>query len=300
MDIEQTHNKEIRRITWIGAVINIFLSSAKIIVGNMAFSQSLIADGVHSLSDLLSDFAVLIGSRYWGNAPDEEHPYGHGRVETLVSLAIAIGLLIVAVEMIRGALIALNTPQVNTPGMLAFVVALISILLKEIIYRWTSAVGNRINSRALIANAWHHRTDAFSSIPVAVAVIGIRIFPEFVYLDQIATILVSLMLIKAAWDISKPNLLELMETQNHENIEQALQELASQYPEIIEIHKVRIRRVGNSHFVEMHVLVEGDTTVRVAHRLTEDIEQNLKTNNHEIMDFCIHIEPNDPEQHLQE
>lgn len=287
---------QIRKITVIGAIINIILSVSKILVGYLSFSQALIADGIHSLSDLISDGAVLIGSKYWGDEPDKKHPYGHGRIETLVTLGIGIALAVVAIGMIRESLLAINEVRANTPGVLALVVALVSVLSKEIIYRWTIKVGKKVNSRALIANAWHHRTDAFSSIPVAVAVIGIWIFPQLTYLDNIAAILVSLMLIKAAWDIASPCISEIMEEHDYNEIDNKVVQITESMPNIYDAHNIKTRRVGMLIFVEMHILVDGNMTVSSSHQLADKIEEELKKMNNQIYEVTIHIEPKDEEQ----
>lgn len=282
---------QIRKITVIGAIINIILSVSKILVGYLSFSQALIADGIHSLSDLISDGAVLIGSKYWADEPDKKHPYGHGRIETLVTLGIGIALAVVAIGMIREALLAINEVHANTPGVLALIVALSSILSKEIIYRWTIKTGKKINSRALIANAWHHRTDAFSSIPVAVAVIGVWVFPQLTYLDHIAAILVSLMLLKAAWDIASPCISEIMEEQDYHDIDNKVEEITEGISYIYDAHNIKTRRVGTLIFVEMHILVDGNMTVNKSHQLADDIEEELKKMNNQIYEVTIHIEP---------
>lgn len=291
MQLKKDDIRTIQKITWLGAFINILLAAAKILVGIIAFSQSLIADGIHSLSDLVTDAAVLIGSKFWGNEPDKKHPYGHGRIETLVSLGIGIGLAIVAIGIIRDAILSFKHPQVTPPGWIAFIVALISVASKEYIFRLTVKTGKKINSRALIANAWHHRTDALSSIPVALAVIGTHVFPTFVYFDQIATIIVSLMLLKAAYDIAHPCISELMEEQVHVDIEGDLLKITDKYPQIVNLHDIRIRRVGTMHFIEMHMFVKGDMSVNTSHALTEEIESTLHKNNQQIADVTIHIEP---------
>lgn len=297
MENKTNENKlyELRKITLAGAVINIVLSVSKILVGYFSFSQALIADGIHSLSDLISDAAVLIGSKYWSDEPDEKHPYGHGRIETLITLGIGIALAVVAVGIIRESLVSFNEVNANTPGVLALVVALFSILSKEIIYRWTIKTGKKINSRALIANAWHHRTDAFSSIPVAVAVVGVWVFPQFTYLDQIAAILVSLMLIKAAWDIASPCINEIMEAHDYHDIENEVEVIIKNMPSVFNAHNIKTRRVGTLMFVEMHILVDGKMTVSASHQLADEIEEKLKKMNKLIYEVTIHTEPKDEE-----
>lgn len=293
MNSTQNNTKTIQRITLVGAGINIILSAAKILVGIFAYSQALIADGIHSLSDLVSDAAILIGSKFWSDEPDEKHPYGHGRIETLVSLGIGVALAVVAFGIIIESIVSMSEPHTTAPGWLAFVVAIISIISKEFLYKLTVRAGKKVNSRALIANAWHHRTDSFSSIPVAIAVVGTQIFPEFVYLDHIAAILVSIMLLKASWEISRPCLAELMEAQSNQQINDKLLIFMLQHQKIHEFHKTRVHRVGNMNFVETHMLVDGNMTVSESHDITEDVALYLKDKFKDIGEVTVHIEPAD-------
>ena len=161
---------QIRKITWIGLIVNILLAAIKFTLGIVGRSHAVVADAVHSLSDLGTDFAILFGVKYWSKPADEDHPYGHRRIETFVTLLISCALLGVAVAIGYNALISLRDAHVRQPGWIAFYGALLSIVFKEVLYRWTFKVGKRAKSSAVLANAWHHRTDAFSSIPVAIAV----------------------------------------------------------------------------------------------------------------------------------
>lgn len=185
----------------------------------------------------------------------------------------------------------MGDPHTTSPGWLAFVVAIVSIVSKELLYRWTVRVGRAVNSRAVIANAWHHRTDSYSSIPVALAVVSMQIFPRFYYLDLIAAILVSIMLLKAAWDIARPCFSELMEEQSNQQIKDELCTYMDQHPQVYEFHKTRGRRVGNMNFVETHMLVSGDMTVSESHAITEEVETYLKDKFRDIADVTVHIEP---------
>ncbi len=180
--------KRIQRVTLFGSAINIFLSLIKIIGGVWVKSSSLVADGVHSFSDLITDFAVLFGMRFWSKAPDSDHPYGHGRIETFITMFIGVFLGGVGVYMAYEAVLGIIHYTPIRLSWVAFGVAVFSIVVKEGLYRITRRIGEEVNSRAMAANAWHHRSDAFSSIPVALAVIISRIFPGIKYLDQLATI----------------------------------------------------------------------------------------------------------------
>ncbi len=283
--------KKVKKITWLSIIANAVLTILKILIGIIAHSQALVADGIHSLSDFATDGAILLGSMFWSKEADEHHPYGHGRIETLITIAIAVILAVAAIEIAIEAIRTISQPMAHLPGWWVVVVAVLSVIVKETLYRLTKKTGDKINSRALIANAWHHRTDAISSIPVIFAVVIIRFFPQLYYLDNIAAIIVSLLLIKAALGIVKAPLSELMEAQIHTDISATLKKLEIKYEEVYEFHKVRIRRVGNAHYAEMHMLTDGEISVNEAHDITELIKNDLLEVHEDLSDITIHVEP---------
>lgn len=211
--------KLIHKATWVGSIANVALALLKITVGKVTGSQALIADGVHSFSDLVTDTAILIGSRYWTAPADKEHPYGHGRFETLTNIFIGVILAIVGIGIGWDSINSIGNEAKTNPGMLAFGAAVASILVKEILYRWTVVQAKKINSRALHANAWHHRSDALSSLPVAIAVIANYFVPDLHYLDQVAALLVTAMILKAAFEILWPAIMEITEAEADSDIE---------------------------------------------------------------------------------
>ncbi len=283
--------KKIRGVTWLSTVINVLLTAAKITVGILGHSQALVADGVHSLSDFATDGAILLGSKFWSKEPDENHPYGHGRIETMVTVGISVVLCVAALGIAIEAVKTFTDASDSAPGLLVMVVALFSVGTKEFLYRITKKTGERLASSSLIANAWHHRTDAISSIPVFVAALVVRFFPQYYFLDNIAAILVAVLLLKAAWDIVKPSLSELMEAQIHEDIVETLNQLEDQYPGVYEFHKIRVRSVGGAHFAELHMLTDGETTVKQAHIITDNIKADLLAAHGDLHDVTIHVEP---------
>jgi len=278
-------------VTWIGVAVNISLAALKLAIGYVARSQALLADGVHSLSDLVTDSAVLAGSHYWSAQPDKEHPYGHGRLETMVTIAIGMALAVTSVGIVWQALVTIPEAHSSAPGWMAFFAAAISILVKEILYRWTVRVGRRVKCRALTANAWHHRSDALSSIPVAAAVFGSHVFPQFVYLDHVAAVVVGLMLLMAAFGIVRPGFSELMEAQHDGGVPELVRLIQADYPDIHEIHKVRCRRVGGTIFVDLHMLVSAGMSVGASHAIAESLKHSLIERNTDIHDVTIHVEP---------
>ncbi len=283
--------KIVRKVTWVGAFLNVMLSAVKISVGFFAMSQSLIADGFHSLSDLITDGAVIIGSRFWGIEQDEKHPYGHQRLETMISLFIAFLLAVVACGIAWKAIYTMHDKSSAPPRMIAFYVALISIVTKEALYRWTVKRGKSIGSMALVSNAWHHRSDALSSIPVAIAIVASFFFPELTYLDHIAAIIVSAMLLKAAFSIAAPCISQIMDVQGDRHLAEILKELEQNEPKIDEFHKIRSRTSGSSIFVDLHMLVNPLMSVADSHALTKTVEKKLKDHNADIVDVTIHVEP---------
>ena len=289
--MQEGYVKKIRNITWFSIVANVLLTISKITIGIVAHSPALIAAGVHSFSDFATDSAILIGSKFWSRDADKEHPYGHGRIETLITIAIGGALAAAAIGIGIKAVTTMAEPSLHLPGWSVLVVAGLSIAVKETLYRMTKKVGEKVNSRALIANAWHHRTDAISPIPVFVAVIAIRIFPQYGFLDNVAAIIVALILLKTAWDIAKPCLAELMQSQSHVGISETLLIIEKKYPEVQELHKVRICRVGNTYFIDLHMLTDGTISVNKAHDITELITQDLLEAHEDLSDVTIHVEP---------
>jgi len=281
----------IRKATWVGSIANVALALLKITVGKITGSQALIADGVHSFSDLVTDTAILIGSRYWTAPADKEHPYGHGRFETLTNIFIGIILAIVGIGIGWDSINSIGNEAKTNPGMLAFGAAIASILVKEILYRWTVIQAKKINSRALHANAWHHRSDALSSLPVAIAVIANYFVPDLHYLDQVAALLVTAMILKAAFEILWPAIMEITEAEADSDIENKIQQYASENSDIREVHAIRSRRTGSSILLDFHLLVDPDMSVDKAHEITEDFKSHILKHLDEVIDVIIHIEP---------
>ena len=199
MTSENNTVHEVRRVTYAGMAVNIAIAVLKGCVGVVFSSQALFADAVHSLSDLVTDFAVVLGVRYWSAPADEEHPYGHGKIEALVTLFIAIALVVVAYELGAHAVRTLVSGESSVPGLPALFVALVSVASKEWLFRWTRRAARKIASPALEANAWHHRSDAISSIPVAIAVVVAHVWPSLAWVDAVGAVLVALFILHVAW-----------------------------------------------------------------------------------------------------
>mgnify|MGYP001814710859 FL=1 len=208
---EDLKERIVRKVTWVGLWVNLFLAAIKFTAGLYGRSQALVADAIHSLTDLTTDIAVIAGSHYWSRPPDENHPYGHRRLETLVTVFIGLVLIAAGIGIGWKAISALQEKQTAAPGWIAVFAALLSIVCKESIYRWTAATGRRVKSPALAANAWHHRTDALSSLPVLIAVAGARVFPSWSFLDRVGAVIVSIFILHASIKIIWPGISELID-----------------------------------------------------------------------------------------
>lgn len=287
MDREQ----QVRKVTWIGLVLNLFLSALKFAAGYFGKSQALVADAIHSLSDTTSDIAVIAGSHYWSRPPDEDHPYGHRRMETLVSIFIGIMLLAAGLGIGWEGISSLRQKQAAPPGWIAMAAAFISIVSKEIIYRWTAAAGRRVKSSALAANAWHHRTDAISSLPVFVAVGGAFIFPSWSFLDRVGAVIVSIFILHAAVKIIWPGISELIDVGAPQEIQANIQACALKSKGVLEAHAIRTRYISKSIQVDLHIVVDGSMTVREGHAIADDVRDCIIGDITDVVDVVVHVDP---------
>ncbi len=281
----------LRNVTLIGLAANLVLSLLKFVIGLRFRSQACVADGVHSLSDCVTDIAVLVGVSYWMAPADECHPHGHRRIEALIALFIGTSLAVVTVILAGSAIERMDRGHSMPPGWPALVIALISLVCKEVLYQWTARVGTRLHSPALVANAWHHRSDALSSIPVAVSVIVSRCWPEAYFADHIAAVLVSAMLLKVAWDISWPRLLELADAGADQEARDGILRIAVEQPGVESVHQLRTRRTGPGYAVDLHVLVRPDMCVREGHEVCGKVRRELLATRSDVIDVLVHLEP---------
>ncbi len=287
----QTH--QVQRVTWTGLVVNILLSALKFAGGVLGNSQAVVADAVHSLSDSSTDVAILVGVRYWSRPPDARHPHGHRRIETVVTIAIGMLLAAVAVGLALRALIMLQEEHAAPPGWIALGAALLSIASKEVLYRWTVHVGKQIKSSAVIANAWHHRSDAFSSIPVAMAVAGARLEPAWYFLDHIGAVVVSVFIFAAAVRITWPALQQLVDAGALGKDVERIREIALGTPGVQTVHAIRTRYLGSGLGADLHIAVDGKMTVQEGHDISEKVKQRLFAEAPELVDVVVHLEPHE-------
>jgi cation diffusion facilitator family transporter len=281
----------IRKITVIGLITNIFLFLVKLLLGIFGRSQALTADAFHSLSDFTTDFSIIFGVKYWSKPPDENHPYGHGRIETVVTVFICAVLVMAALSLGYHAVISLKGEQGESPEFIAFIGAALSIILKEVLYRWTSKIGKKEKSKALTANAWHHRTDALSSIPVAVAILISVINEKWAFLDQVTALLVSLFILYAAYKILKSVLFEIMATGVSEKDKTEIKSIVQSIKGVKSMHKIRSRQMGSDWFIDLHIQVDGNMTVNKGHEIAESVKKALIEKGPDIIDVMVHIEP---------
>ena len=289
--------KEITRITLVGSVSNFLLLAFKFIAGYLGQSSAMIADAVHSLSDFITDVIVLIFIKISAKPKDESHDYGHGKYETLATSIIGIVLMIVGFGLfyeggrkIYGFYFLGET--LESPGIIALVAAIGSIIVKEILFRVTKTVGNKYNSPAVVANAWHHRSDAFSSIGTALGIGGaILLGNSWRVLDPLAAVVVSVFIIKVSFQIVMPALNDLLEKSLPKEIEDKIIELVNEEPGVKDPHDLRTRRIGSNIAIELHIRVDGQMTVKDAHQLTRNIEDNLRSKFGNGTHIGLHVEP---------
>lgn len=283
--------KDIRTVTLWGLALNLVLSAAKIVFGLFSSSQSLIMDGVHSVSDSVTDMGILIGRRFWSAPPDANHPHGHGRIETLITAGIGFIVLGTGIGLVFRALSSIpNAVGISAPWPV-LIVALASWSTKESLYRWTRRVGERCGSEAVVANAWHHRSDAYSSIPVMLAVIGKWVRPDWAYLDPVAAILVGVFVMRAAVEIVWPALKELADTAPSGANRAALRRIVIDTKGVAGTHALRVRRVGPRLHVDLHIQVDSSISVHDGHAIAHDVKQRLLDAGLNVVDVVVHVEP---------
>jgi cation diffusion facilitator family transporter len=285
--------KQIKSITYLGLVVNVFLSVIKIVVGFFAASLALIADGLHSFSDVATDAAVLLGVHLGSRQPDEGHPYGHGRAETFSAGLIALVLIFVGGAMIYYATMAIARDEVTTPRLAVLMAAILSIASKEWLYRVTRKVAVQSHSAALYANAWHHRSDALSSVAVVTGFILLEL--GFGHGDQVAAIVVGFMIILVGVRVISDSLRELTEGAVDADTIEHIKDIINANSSIRQWHKLRSRTVGREVFLDLHILVDPDLNIAAAHEIAESLEKALNEQITRPVNITVHIEPDIPE-----
>ncbi|UCE17596.1 MAG: cation transporter [Gemmatimonadota bacterium] len=282
---------QIRRVTWIGIVVNLGLAMVKFIVGFLGSSQAVIADAVHSISDISTDFAVLFGVKYWSAPPDEDHPYGHRRIEALITAVIGLALLIVAFVLGYKSLTTIRDDHIGQTAWIAILGPSLSIVSKEILYRWTVKIGYRVKSSAVVANAWHHRSDALSSVPALIAVAASATNAKWAFVDHIGALIISIFILKVSWDIVRPSLSELIDRGASTKDHHIIKKIAKNVHGVKGVHAIRTRKFGSNLHVDLHILVDAEVSVRLGHNISEEVKSELIGKGPNVLDVVVHLEP---------
>lgn len=294
-DERQERTREITRVTLIGSVVDLSLGVAKVVVGWFAQSQALIADGIHSFSDLATDVVVIYAARHSSREADEEHPYGHGRFETIATVGLGIALIAVAIGISIDAVTRLFNPEkLLHPGYWALVVAGISIVSKEAIYHYSMGIARKYRSHMLKANAWHSRTDAISSVIVLIGVAGSM--AGLYYLDAIAAIGVGYMIAKIGWDLSWHSIKELVDTALDPERQELIRKTILSVDGVDALHILRTRRSGAEALADVHIQVDPYLSVSEAHFVSERVRKKVITEVEEVNDVTVHIDPENDEK----
>ena len=289
-------SREIYKVTLVGGAVNVVLLVFKFVAGILGHSAAMVADAVHSLSDFVTDVIVLVFVRISGKPKDKSHDYGHGKYETLAMTIIGLALLIVAIGIVYGGVMKIvawrNGQELEAPGVLALWAALLSVVLKEAVYRYSMVKARQLNSQAVEANAWHHRSDALSSIGTAVGIGGaIFLGQRWTVLDPVASVIVGLFIVKVSVDLLRNGIGDLMEQSLPDEVEAEILRLAASIEGIAEPHDLRTRRIGNHYAIELHILMDGDISLREAHDKASEVEYLLKDHYGPDTHVAVHVEP---------
>ena len=288
--------KDIYRVTLVGSVINVVLLLFKFVAGIIGHSAAMLADAVHSLSDFVTDVIVLVFIRISGKPQDKSHDYGHGKYETLAMTLIGVALLLVALGILNsGAMkikLWLDGEQLEAPGTIALWAALLSVVLKEGVYRYSMIKAHQLNSPAVEANAWHHRSDALSSIGTAVGIGGaIFLGQRWTVLDPIASVVVGIFIVKVSVSLLRRGIGDLLEQSLPDAVEEEILQMVAALPGLSKPHDLRTRRIGNHYAIELHILMDGNITLREAHDKASEVEETLKSHYGQETHVAVHVEP---------
>lgn len=283
-------------MTMVGGAVNVVLLLFKFVAGIVGHSAAMVADAVHSLSDFVTDVIVLVFVHISGKPKDKSHDYGHGKFETLAMTVIGLALLVVAVGIVYSGMTKIidwtNGTDLEAPGMLALWAALLSIVLKEGVYRYSMVKARELNSQAVEANAWHHRSDALSSLGTAIGIGGaIFLGKRWTVLDPIASVVVGMFIVKVAIDLLRRGIGDLMEQSLPDAVEEEMLQMVGAIPGVVEPHNLRTRRIGNHYAIELHIRMDGDISLRESHDKASEVEDMLRNRYGEDTHVAVHVEP---------
>jgi cation diffusion facilitator family transporter len=294
--LKMERNKEIYKVTMVGGVVNVILLLFKFVAGILGHSAAMVADAVHSLSDFVTDVIVIVFVHISGKPKDKSHDYGHGKYETLAMTIIGLALLAVAIGIVYGGLMKIidwmDGQELEAPGMLALWAALLSVVLKEGVYRYSMREARKLQSQAVEANAWHHRSDALSSVGTAIGIGGaIFLGQRWTVLDPIASVVVGLFIIKVSIFLLRDGIGDLMEQSLPDEVETEILQLAASVDGVCEPHDLRTRRIGNHYAIELHILMDGNITLCEAHDKASEVEDLLRQHYGDDTHIAVHVEP---------
>ena len=283
--------RTVQRATVVGLMANIVLAVGKVTAGIIGSSAAVVADGIHSFTDLVTDLVLLIGTRIWAQPPDERHPHGHRRIETLITAFIGFSLAAVGIGLGWDALNHLREPRAALPTALALGAAVISVFSKEWLFQWTRGKASEADSPALMANAWHHRSDAFSSIPAVLAVGTAMVFPALAWVDRLGALVVCVFILSAAWGIFHPALQQLVDAGAPVDVRNRIGTMALEVEGVVAAHALRTRYVGPKVAVDLHVEVDGSLTVTQGFAIARAVKEHLLANGPSVGDVVVQVEP---------
>ena len=289
-------NRQIYKVTLVGGMVNVLLLVFKFVAGILGHSAAMVADAVHSLSDFVTDIIVIVFVHISGKPKDKSHDYGHGKYETLAMTFIGAALLAVALGIVYSGIVKIvawvHGQDLQAPGTLALWAALLSVVLKEGTFRYSMKEAHRLNSQAVEANAWHHRSDALSSIGTALGIGGaIYLGQRWTVLDPVASVVVGLFIIKVSFFLLRDGIGDLMEQSLPDEVEQEILQLAASVEGVEEPHDLCTRRIGNHYAIELHILMDGDIPLREAHDKASEVEDLLRQHYGEDTHVAVHVEP---------
>ncbi len=289
-------SRQIYKVTLVGGVVNVVLLVSKFVAGIMGHSAAMVADAIHSLSDFVTDVIVIFFVHISGKPQDKSHDYGHGKYETLAMTIIGIALLLVAIGIVYGGATKVvawvGGAQLQAPGLLALWAAVLSIVLKESTFRYSMVEARKLHSQAIEANAWHHRSDALSSVGTAIGIGGaIFLGQKWTVLDPIASVIVGLFIIKVAVFLLRDGIGDLMEHSLPDEVENEILQLTASVQGVAEPHDLRTRRIGNHYAIELHILMDGNMPLREAHDKASEVEDLLRSHYGEDTHIAVHVEP---------
>ena len=292
-----SRNRDIARITWLGMFINALLTGFKLVAGFAGKSSAMIADGVHSLSDFISDIVILVFLKISGKSRDKNHDFGHGKFETMATFILSIILIIVAAEIfshgVENIRKVIAGEDIASPTTIALVAAVVSIVMKEFCYQITALVGRKVNSPAVIANAWHHRSDALSSVGSLVGIAGaMYLGQKWIILDPIMGCVISVVIFVVAIKMALPSARQLMDISLPDEIEKEIIEISSAVKGVTDVHNLKTRQSGPSVIIEMHIMVDWNITIVDAHQISTEVEDRLTEHFGKETQINVHIEPN--------